>query len=259
MKWFKHDSRANRDSKIEKVLIKYGAEGYALYWLCLELIADRIDKENISFELEHDAETLGHRLKIDSIKVEEIMRYFVEISLFENTNGIITCLKLADRLENSIVKNPQIEQIKKKIRENPGLSGTFRENPGQTRLDQIRLDKNRIDYKDTGERKKSGFSSLEENLPQSLSVKENKEKRTVFKIPCLGDVEAIYLDEFRAMFGDNHPKAKDIDWKIEQGGKIFDYYSANGWRVGKNTIKDLKAVVRNWIRRQEEFAVSRRK
>ncbi|MCI9405936.1 MAG: hypothetical protein HFK04_03345 [Oscillospiraceae bacterium] len=39
----------------------------------------------------------------------------------------------------------------------------------------------------------------------------------------------------------------------EQGvdaSEIWDYYESNGWRVGKNPMKDWKAVVRNWKRRQ---------
>ena len=28
--------------------------------------------------------------------------------------------------------------------------------------------------------------------------------------------------------------------------KFFDYYESNGWKVGKNSMKDWKAAVRNW-------------
>lgn len=30
---------------------------------------------------------------------------------------------------------------------------------------------------------------------------------------------------------------------------FYDYYEANGWKVGKNSMKDWKATVRNWERR----------
>jgi len=135
VKWFKHDSDANRDPKLEKVLMKYGAEGYALYWMCLEAIAAPIDSHNLSFELEHDAEILAYRLRVDSNKVEEIMNYMVNLGLFEMnaTTKIITCMKLAKRIENSIIKNPELKQIQSNIRDNPGNSGP----------DKIRLDKNR--------------------------------------------------------------------------------------------------------------------
>lgn len=31
-------------------------------------------------------------------------------------------------------------------------------------------------------------------------------------------------------------------------GRFLDYYEANGWKVGKNPMKDWKAAVRNWCR-----------
>lgn len=145
MKWFKHDSMANRDAKLEKVLLKYGADGYALYWLCLELIADRIDRDHVNFELEHDSETLGARLHIDTLRVEEIMRYFISVELFEHDHDRITCMKLAHRLENSIVKAPELRMIQtaigEKNTESPGLSGIFPEKSGQIRLDKNRTEK----------------------------------------------------------------------------------------------------------------------
>ena len=33
--------------------------------------------------------------------------------------------------------------------------------------------------------------------------------------------------------------------------KFMDYYNANGWKVGRNPMKDWEATVRNWIRRDE--------
>ena len=133
MKWFKHDSDANRDPKLEKVLMKYGAEGYALYWLCIELIAAPIDKHNITFELEHDAEILAHRLKMDSARVEEIMRYMGGLNLFEidPLTQRVTCMKLALRIENSIVKHPELKQIQQDITS----SRTIPDNPGKVRPD----------------------------------------------------------------------------------------------------------------------------
>ena len=34
--------------------------------------------------------------------------------------------------------------------------------------------------------------------------------------------------------------------------RFVDYYDANGWKVGKNPMKDWKATVRNWIRNSED-------
>lgn len=35
--------------------------------------------------------------------------------------------------------------------------------------------------------------------------------------------------------------------------QFIDYYSANGWRVGKNSMKDWKAAVRTWERNDQKF------
>ena len=83
MKWFKHDSNANADAKIQNVLIDYGLEGYGLYWYCIELITSKVSSDNITFTLEHDARVIAKNTGSTAQKVEEMMRYFVEIGLDE--------------------------------------------------------------------------------------------------------------------------------------------------------------------------------
>jgi len=116
MKWFKHDSNAHGDAKIERVLMKYGADGYALYWYCIELIAGKVTSDNITFELEHDAELLGWKLKIDSLRVTEIMKYMCHLGLFEVSPGTerIACLKLAKRLDERWTRDPDLKEVIRK-------------------------------------------------------------------------------------------------------------------------------------------------
>jgi len=42
--------------------------------------------------------------------------------------------------------------------------------------------------------------------------------------------------------------AESIDYLLD-AGHFCDYYHANGWRVGKSAMRDWKAAVRNWQRR----------
>jgi hypothetical protein len=67
MKWFKHDSDASNDAKLKKLRLKYGAQGYGIYWYCLELIARNVEKHNLTFELEHDAS--GKFKRLDTVPV----------------------------------------------------------------------------------------------------------------------------------------------------------------------------------------------
>ena len=101
MKWFKHFTNASANNKLTKVRMRYGAEGYAIYWYCLELIAgDLGEAEEITFDLKHDAEVIGFNLKIDQLKVEEIMKYMVSIDLFGQSNGVISCIKFSQSRKN---------------------------------------------------------------------------------------------------------------------------------------------------------------
>lgn len=52
----------------------------------------------------------------------------------------------------------------------------------------------------------------------------------------------------------HHPTLEEVkEYCSERGNKVdperwFDYYTSNGWRVGKNPMKDWKAAVRTWER-----------
>lgn len=119
MKWFKHDTDASRDAKIQKLILRYGAEGYGVYWYCIELIAGNISEKNITFELEHDAEIIADNLKIKSTpekspidRVNEMMKYIVKLKLFsENSKGGIFCFKILNRLDTSMTGNKQFREI----------------------------------------------------------------------------------------------------------------------------------------------------
>lgn len=111
MKWFKHDSDSNQDAKLRKLRIKHGMRGYGLYWYCLELIAHNVDEHNLTFELEHDAEILAHDTGIDSSVIEEMMRYMVNLGLFEAAEGRISCLKMLKRIDTSMTSNEKMRKL----------------------------------------------------------------------------------------------------------------------------------------------------
>lgn len=147
MKWFKHDSDAHTDAKLEKVLMRYGSDGYALYWMCLELIAKKVDQNNLTFELEHDAEILGYRLKVDQMRIQEIMTYMIQLGLFERTDMAIYCYKLAKRVDVSMFPPNHRERVRAELNvildENQGESVISHDESviSHERLDQIRSDK----------------------------------------------------------------------------------------------------------------------
>mgnify|MGYP003423080361 CR=1 FL=1 len=208
MKWFKHMTDAHDGKDLTKVRIRYGADGYAIYWYCLELIAaDLGASDKITFELRHDAEVIGHNLKIDSVRVEEIMRFMVSLELFEQSTGTITCLKLAKYLDKKSTRNITIHKI---IDSASLLSRTNQDKPGLSGLDR-----------DTDLDIDVGNNNIDASRPnkQKKFVKPNLEEVTAY---CLFRNNGINPQTF-------------IDW-----------YDSNGWKVGRNPMKSWQAAVRTW-------------
>ena len=73
--------------------------------------------------------------------------------------------------------------------------------------------------------------------------KADKPPRTRFSPPTLEDVQAYCME-----------RNNNVDAK-----RFINYYTSNGWKVGKNPMKDWKAAVRNWERTSTDKAVQKDK
>lgn len=111
MKWFKHDSTASMDAKLKRLRLKYGMEGYGVYWYLLECIARTVEPHNLTFELEEDAELIAAEVNIHRDRVEEMMRFMCDLGLFENAEGQITCLKMSTRSDEYTLKLMRTKKI----------------------------------------------------------------------------------------------------------------------------------------------------
>jgi len=220
MLWFKHDSNAHTDAKLKKVKHKYGITGYGLYWYCIELIAQRLNKNNVSFQLEEDAELIGLEWNLDQLKVQEIMQYFVSLNLFSgDNNGRIFCLKLAKRLDDTNAKNPEIRQIISALNNNSEMLGDTPTNSEKLRAEEIRLEEIRREKK-----------RLDKDLEKKKKTPTAKSKK--FIKPTVPEI-AEYCKE------------RNNTINPEQ---FFDHNEAKGWLVGKAPMKDWKASIRTWER-----------
>ena len=161
MKWFKHDSDASIDAKMQEVLLDYGLEGYGLYWYCLELIASSIDKHNLNFELEHDARIIARNTGSTTQKVQEMMTRFTELGLFENVQGRIFCLKMASRTDEYTA------QLMRETKKKPILSLVTPESVPRNSevIEKKRTEQTRTDEK---QHKQSTKVDMPDNVDQSI-------------------------------------------------------------------------------------------
>lgn len=78
------------------------------------------------------------------------------------------------------------------------------------------------------------------NVCKESADKPHKDasKRTAFVAPS--------LEELRVFISEQGLKNVNPE-------EFIDHYTANGWRAGRNPMKDWKAAARNWNRRSPEF------
>lgn len=232
MKWFKHDSDAFMDAKLKKLKIRYGMEGYGLYWYCLEIITAGVDQYSLTFELEHDAEIIAHDTGLHFEQVQEIMEYMVKLKLFENVDGHITCLKLAKRLDQSMTSNTGLRNLIKNINNHDSIMMES----SQNRIEQNRTEQNR----ETLGQNKNHFDRFYSEYPKKV---KGKRAREIWKSKKLDSKADLIIADVKNRL------AKDARWL---GGYIPDpttYLNGERWNdeLEKSRPKEQARSI-DWLR-----------
>ena len=119
---------------------------------------------------------------------------------------------------------------------------TFRYEDGTVKkVRYIYLDKNKLDHMDKNVQNhmdKNVLDHPDENVPYNNKISNSKiskrKERKTFTPPTVEEVR-IYCKE----------RSNKVDPE-----NFIDYYTARGWKLGKQTMKDWKAAVRTWERKE---------
>ncbi|MDY7839698.1 DUF4373 domain-containing protein [Aeromonas caviae] len=236
MKWFKHDTDANQDAKLQNVLLDYGLEGYGLYWYCLELIAGKVELGSLTFQLEHDVRIVARNTGSTPARVEEILRYFIKLGLFEEREGAITCMKLARRLDQSMTSSPAMRTVIGELRAR-GHDGVM--TSSCLSHDGVMQDK---------KKKEENTSSDLPPAKQEATLFSNDKAKVNPKGTRLPEGFAVPDDWIHwAVHEAKHLTKSDI---AREALTFADFWIA---KPGKEAFKlDWQATWRNWIRRADK-------
>lgn len=83
--------------------------------------------------------------------------------------------------------------------------------------------------------KQTTLPTLEES-PEESPEESGKKRASRFTPPTIDEVKAY---------------AGEIQLADTEADKFFDYYVSKGWQVGKTPMRDWKAALRNWQRRND--------
>lgn len=108
-------------------------------------------------------------------------------------------------------------------------------------LERKEITAKRLKLSESG--RKGGLSKAKAMLKQGSSIKEidkdkeiDKEVKGKFKRPSVEEINAYCLEE-------------NLNLNAQS---FIDYYDSNGWKVGKNSMKDWKATARRWAKPKEQ-------
>jgi hypothetical protein len=251
MQWFKHDTNSTMDYKIKKLIIRYGAIGYAIYFHCLELIAESISETNITFELEHDSEIIADDLRIQGTQeksgkeiVEEIMNFMVQLDLFEENNGHIFCFKLLKRLDSSMTSNPRLRGIineAKTKKNNSHDTVMMNHDTVMTNPDSIMLEEKRREEIRGDEKREEEPSSPPPfmSFPQENYSQQVFEKFRNAKLPCCnGDLFTFQGRDFRnALYKLKGYKSQEVLQAVDN--YIFELRNPESYRLKEMTFDNF--------------------
>ena len=205
------------DAKLQEVMLDYGLEGYGLYWYCIELIAQRVSGNNLTFELEHDCRIIARNTGSTPQKVEQMMKSFIKLGLLDVDNGHVFCLKLASRCDDFTAKAVRRNGIKSVINQSVGVSPSLSDFVPLEEEEEVRKRSKKIDKN--------------KDLYQLIVDEFNS------KLSGLGEVKVI-SDKRKDWIKGSIKQMKNTDHdfsEIETWVKYFGYISNVDFLMGRKT------------------------
>ena len=221
--WLKLKEDFFRDKRIKKLRRIAGGDTYTVIYLKMQLLSIKNNGVLIYEGIEDNlAEELALELDEDTENVKVTLA-------FMQSNGMIEETKPDHFLMTETIKcigseSASAERVRK-----------HRERKAQKMLQcntEVTNSNTEIEIEKDIEIDKEIEQEVEVDIEQDIEAEKPKGKAKRFTKPTLAEVQAYCIE-----------RNNNVDPE-----HFYDYYEANGWKVGKNSMKDWKASVRTWER-----------
>lgn len=237
--YFPHEYNAKDDPKCERLIWEMGMEGYGIFWALLEVLRVQPD---YTYPLAN-IPIVAYKYRADVDKMRRVVLDFDLFTIVEDkiffSNGLLNRMRPMDEARNIARESGKKGAAKRWENRDPNRVQIA--TPIGT-LIASKVNKSKVKESIKGDCKGETVNTERNDAPAPTSADKPRRgttKRTAFVVPSL----EIVKDYFSTI------KGGDTDAEC-----FYDYYTANGWRTGKNPIKDWKAAARNWMRRKPEFS-----
>ena len=214
-RYFPHDSNAKDDPKCVLLIDELGLEGYGIYWVLIEVLREQPD---YSYPIAN-AMALARRYNTSTESVKQVI-YKYDLFVVEE-DRIFFSESLNRRMAEAEMRSQALADA--------GRRGA------EIRWGKWQGDSQAIA---TPKQYKSKTKSKELERKPPMGVKERSAPMR-FTPPTLEEVR-----EFISTNG----------YTLVDAETFYNHYTAIGWKVGKNAMKDWRAAVRGWQSRERKNA-----
>ena len=215
--YFSHDSNARHDPKITAMRSVYGSEGYGWFWMFVEMMRES-ENYKLDMQSKYVFNSYAMQLQCERIAIEQFVQDCIhEFDLFKSDEAFFWSESLLKRMEIKDIKS-------KKARE----SANARWNKSEGNANALEDDAN---ASKTDAYKESKVKESKVNKKEDINTSGTK-------VPVVKKFIQPTLEEVSNYCYERGNRVDPENW--------IDHYTSNGWKVGKNPMKDWKAAVRTW-------------
>lgn len=260
--FFSHDSNARNSDKIIPLRAKMGAEGYGIYFMILERL--REEKSYMSIK---DYNMLAFDLRVDAAKVKAVVEDF-GLFVFTDDGKYFYSESFLRRMQVKDFKSEKARQSAlsrwNKCERNTDAMRTYIQNDANAMQLYIKSDANKEKKRKViippvyipplqggnthTELSESDKPPEQDNCvtTESPPVAEEKEKSSAkkekepvkrFQKPTIEEVKAYIME-----------KGYDVDAE-----RFWNFYEAKDWFIGKNKMKNWRAAVATWQKKETDY------
>lgn len=214
--YFSHDSNAKDDPKCVMLIEQMGLEGYGIFWVLVETLRDQPDYQYPMALLP----ALARRYNTTTAKMRTVVEKYQLFTITEDGQFFFSHSLNCRMLKAS--------EKREKLRKN-ALKRWHGDDANAMQL-QSNSNADLMPLKERKVKEKKVKESIEKNAPDKPAHRSQN-----FVPPTAEEVRAYCTERKNSVDPD----------------RFVDFYAMKGWLVGKSKMKDWRAAVRTWEKRDE--------
>jgi hypothetical protein len=245
--YFSHDADMRNDIKVKAIRRKFQHKGYAVWCFMLEALTDSDDFEIEFGEVEQELLAADFDVPIEELK--DIVEYCLKIGLFQQAGTRIYSEAHKRRFAEMVAAREKRRAYQEHRAEVNRINGRKGGNPNFRQGQPNPYYITETATEDNPEITENAEKITEDNP----KIKESKVKENIEKSPK-GDTKKTAQRFIPPTVEQVADYAKRKGYTSVDAQHFVDYYTSQGWRVGRNPMKDWEAAVRSWASRDRSSA-----